>query len=172
MNGMNALKLITTAAVLTCAISAYAQTGGDSWPSPDPQSLPAGAMKDTVLYGRKLFTETYAVVGPEVPEKAMRYSGNNLSCESCHLQGGTQRFAIPMIGVYGLFPQYIGRENEVRTLEERIEGCMERSMNGRDLPVDGREMKALVAYIQFLSTGVPVGKALVGRSTPPLPLLA
>ena len=33
-------------------------------------------------------------------------------------------------------------------------------------------MKALVAYIQFLSTGVPVGKSLEGRGSPNLPLLA
>ncbi len=169
---MKALKLLTAVAVLTCAMSAYAQTEGDKWPSPDPQSLPAGAFKDTVLYGRKLFNETYAVIGPEVPQTGMRYSGNNLACQSCHLQGGTQKFAIPMIGVYGIFPQYIARENEVRTLEERIEGCMQRSMNGRDLPVDGPEMKALTAYIQFLSTGIAVGKAPVGRGSPNLPLLS
>jgi len=102
----------------------------------------------------------------------MRYAGNNLACQSCHLQGGTQKFAIPMIGVYGVFPTYIGREDEVRTLEERIEGCMERSMNGRQLPIGGKEMKALVAYIQFLSTNVPVGKSIEGRASPNLPLLA
>src|SRR5690348_4732149 len=168
---MRALKVFAAAAVLGCALPALAQSGADAWPSPNPEKLASGAFRDTVLYGRKLFTETFAVIGPEVPLASMRYSGNNLSCQSCHLQGGTQRFAIPMVGVYGLFPQYIARENEVRTLEERIEGCMQRSMNGRDLPVDGREMKALVAYIQFLSTGVPVGKALEGRGSPALPLL-
>ena len=169
---MRALKHFAAAAVLGCALPALAQSGADAWPNPDPAKLASGAFKDTVLYGRKLFSETYAVIGPEVPSSSMRYSGNNLSCQSCHLQGGTQRFAIPMIGVYGLFPQYIARENEVRTLEERIEGCMQRSMNGRDLPLGGKEMKALVAYIQFLSTGVPVGKALEGRGSPALPLLA
>jgi len=168
---MKALKVFAAAAVLGFALPALAQSGADAWPSPNPEKLASGAFRDTVLYGQKLFTETFAVIGPEVPSASMRYSGNNLSCQSCHLQGGTQRFAIPMVGVYGLFPQYIARENEVRTLEERIEGCMQRSMNGRDLPVDGREMKALVAYIQFLSTGVPVGKALEGRGSPPLPLL-
>jgi thiosulfate dehydrogenase len=125
-----------------------------------------------VLYGRALFTETAGLIGPEAPQRSSRYAGNNLSCQSCHLQAGTQRFALPLIGVYGLFPTYIARENEVRTLEDRIEGCMERSMNGRPLPVDGREMKALVAYVQFLSTDVPVGRALEGRGSPTPPLLA
>ena len=155
---------------LLAAPLAFGQTG-EAWPQPNAEALPAGAFKETVLYGRKLFNETYSVIGPEVRDASMRYSGNNLSCQSCHLQGGTQRFAIPMIGVYGLFPLYIAREDEVRTLEERIEGCMERSMNGRVLPLGGKEMKALLAYIQFLSTGVPVGKSAEGRGSPTLTLL-
>jgi thiosulfate dehydrogenase len=150
----------------------YAQAPTESWPQPNADALPAGIAKDTVIYGRKLFNETYNVVGPEAPDTSMRYAGNNLSCQSCHLQGGTQKFAIPMIGIYGVFPLYIGREDEVRTLEERIEGCMERSMNGRVLPIGGKEMKALLAYIQFVSTGVPVGKSPEGRGSPNLPLIA
>jgi thiosulfate dehydrogenase len=142
------------------------------WPNPNPDTMPAGLLKDTVLYGRKVFNETYAVVGPEVADRAMRYAGNNLSCKNCHLGGGTQKFAIPMIGVYGMFPADMARENDVRTLEDRIQGCMERSMNGRSLPVTGKEMKGLVAYIQFLSRDIPVGKAPEGRGTPPLPPMA
>ena len=111
------------------------------------------------------------MIGPEVRDEAMRFAGNNLSCQSCHLQAGTQQYSIPMVGVYAIFPMFIARENEVRTIEDRIEGCMERSMNGRALPVDGKEMKALVAYFQFLSTGVPIGKPVEGRGTPALPLL-
>ena len=142
------------------------------WPSPDANTLPDGAWKQVVLYGRALFCETPTLIGPEVAQPSMRFAGNNLSCQTCHLQGGTQRFGLPLIGVYGLFPTYIARENEVRTLEDRIEGCLERSLNGRPLPIDGREMKAMVAYLQFLSSGVPVGRALDGRGVPPLPLLS
>jgi thiosulfate dehydrogenase len=160
-----ALGLVGPAALAQAPVS-------ESWPQPNAEGLPGGAFKDAVLYGRKLFNETYSVIGPEVRDATMRYSGNNLSCQSCHLQSGTQRFALPMIGVYGAFPTYIAREDEVRTLEERIEGCMERSMNGRELPLGGKEMKALLTYTQFLSTGVPVGKATEGRGSPALPLLA
>src|SRR6266404_9307818 len=73
---------------------AQGQAGGEAWPQPSAESLPAGAFKETVLYGRKLFNETYSVIGPEVRDASMRYSGNNLSCQSCHLQGGTPRFGI------------------------------------------------------------------------------
>lgn len=142
-----------------------------AWPQPDVNRLPPGPWKDAVLYGRRLVVETYNLVGPETGDKAKQYSGNNLACQNCHLDGGRQRFALPLIGVYGSFPTYMARENEVRTLEDRINGCFERSMNGRSLPVDGKEMKSLVAYIQFLSIGVPVGTNIVGRSVPPMPLL-
>jgi len=57
-------------------------------------------------------------------------------------------------------------------LEDRINGCMERSMNGRALPPDGPEMKAMLTYIRFISTGVPAGQSPEGRGAPPLPLPA
>jgi thiosulfate dehydrogenase len=36
-------------------------------------------------------------------------------------------------------------------------------MNGRPLPVDGDEMRALLAYTAWLSTGVPTGSSVAGR---------
>src|SRR5579872_6403255 len=116
-----------------------------AWPQPDADRLPPGPWKDTVLYGRKLIMETYSLVGPEAADKTKRYSGNNLACQNCHLDGGRQRFALPIVGVYGAFPAYMARENQMRTLQDRINGCFERSMNGRAVPVDGKEMKSLVA---------------------------
>ena len=168
-----AVVLALAAAIAFCP-SAFAQKapGPSEWPQPDVSKLPAGAWKDAVLYGRKLIVETYAAVGPEVSNKAMRFAGNNLSCQSCHLNAGTQQFGLPFIGVFGVFPAYMAREDRVRTLEERINGCFERSMNGKALPIGGNEMKALVAYIQFVSTGVPVGTSPEGRGTPSLPLMA
>lgn len=147
------------------------QPAAVSWRAPDPDTLPAGAWKDTVLYGRRVFVETPSFLGPEASDPAARYAGNNLSCQSCHLAAGTQAFALPMVGVFAAFPAYMARENGVRTIEDRVQGCMERSLSGRALPLDGREMKSVVAYLQFLSTGVTVGTAVEGRGTPPLPLL-
>jgi thiosulfate dehydrogenase len=53
----------------------------------------------------------------------------------------------------------------VDTLEDRINGCMERSMNGRALPLESREMRAFSAYVRWLSTGIPDGARLVGPGT-------
>jgi len=50
-------------------------------------------------------------------------------------------------------------------LEVRINGCLERSLNGRALPFAGREMKAFLAYVKWLSTGIPRAAKLVGAGT-------
>jgi thiosulfate dehydrogenase len=72
---------------------------------------------------------------------------------------------MPLIGVWGQFPQYRAREGAVDTLEDRINGCMERSMNGRPLPLESREMRAFSSYMRWLSTDIPDGAKLVGAGT-------
>lgn len=132
---------------------------------PALDALPAGPYKDLVAYGQELTTRTSAHIGPEVKDPAMRFAGNNLACTSCHQAGATKPFAMPWVGVSAAFPQYRPREDEVSTVEDRVNGCMERSMNGRTLPLASREMKAFVAYIAFLSRGVPVGAQVEGAGT-------
>lgn len=111
-------------------------------------------------FGKKLVTETYAWMGPDTKASI---TGNRLACTSCHLQGGTKSFAAPFVGVAAVFPIYIGRENRVESLEERINGCFERSMNGRAIDINSREMRAIVTYIKFLSKGVPIGSRIQGQ---------
>ncbi len=118
-----------------------------------------------VKYGYMLFTDTANEIGPTVSDPTRRFAGNNLACQNCHLRGGTQPYAMPLIGIWGQFPQYRAREGAVDTLEDRINGCMERSMNGRPLPLESREMRALSSYMRWLSTGIPDGAKLVGAGT-------
>jgi thiosulfate dehydrogenase len=141
-----------------------------AWEIPDPDALPDDIFGRTVRRGRDLIAKTSSLIGPDARDSAMRYAGNRLDCQSCHLQAGTQQYGLPLAGIWGLFPRYIGRENEVRTLEDRVNGCMERSMNGRALPVDGPEMKAILTYIRYISAPERVGQSLDGSGSPPLPL--
>ena len=60
-----------------------------------------------------------------------------------------------LIGIINRFPQFRGRENKIGTIEDRINGCMERSMNGNPLPPNGIEMQAFVAYMEWLSRYAP-----------------
>ena len=117
----------------------------------------------TVRYGRDLITKTYALIGPEVADASHRYSGNNLACESCHLEAGTKKFGLPFQGVYADFPNYRARSGAVGTIEGRLNACMTRSMNGSALALDSPQMTAIVAFLKFLSTGRPVGAPTPGR---------
>lgn len=136
----------------------------DSWVPPQMQDIPQGAQGDRIRYGALLLSDTYAQLGPDVKNSKMRYTGSTLNCTSCHLDGGTKQFGLPWMGVSKAYPKYSAREGEVRTLEARINSCFERSVNGRALPVDSKEMKAIVAYMDWLSTDVP--KDVFGRGTP------
>jgi thiosulfate dehydrogenase len=135
------------------------------WTPPDIAGVPDDPFGALVKYGYALFTDTANEIGPTVADPARRFAGNNLTCQNCHLQGGTQPYAMPLTGVWGQFPQYRAREGAVDTLEERINGCMERSVNGRSLPLESREMRAFISYMRWLSTGIPDGAKLAGAGT-------
>jgi thiosulfate dehydrogenase len=99
--------------------------------------------------------------------------GSTLRCFSCHLKDGTQAGALPLIGVYSRFPQYRSRNGLVNLIEDRINDCFERSLNGRALPRDGQDMRDIVAYFAFLSQGVAPPGEFPGvglRSLDPLPV--
>ena len=122
---------------------------------PLPTSIPAGPLGDAVRLGQSIFNAT--------PREAKAYVGNGLACTSCHLGGGTVAYAAPLVGLWGVFPEFVARSDSVETLADRINDCFVRSMNGRPLPVDGNEMRALLSYAAWLSTGVPTGTSVAGR---------
>lgn len=111
---------------------------------------PAMPDGDLIAHGYKLVSHTYAVIGPEVPTSGMRFAGNNLACQNCHLDGGTSRSGLPLVGVFKTYPKYSARSGRDISLAERIDECMTRSMNGRRLPDDSREMAAFLAYLRFI----------------------
>lgn len=89
--------------------------------------------------------------------------GNHLACSNCHLNGGTKAFAAPYVGLHQVFPTYIGREDKIESLEERINGCFERSMNGKAIAENSKEMRAIVTYIKQISSGTVSNKRLDGQ---------
>jgi len=160
-----AVMAVATAAIRDAAAADVPQVDLTKWAPPDIQTVKDDPFGKLVKYGYALMVDTANQIGPAAADPARRYSGNNLSCQNCHLKAGTQPYAMPLTGVWGQFPQYRGREGEIGTLEERINGCMERSMHGSVLPLDGLEMKAYLAYMKWLSTGIPDGARLIGAGT-------
>jgi thiosulfate dehydrogenase len=110
---------------------------------------------DAIRFGKQIFDHT--------PKFASAYVGDQLSCNDCHLESGTADHAAPMIGMSGVFPAYTQRAGRVITLQQRIQECFTRSENGTPPPVDSKEMKALIAYIDLLSPVEKKGQSYPGR---------
>lgn len=83
--------------------------------------------------------------------------GNELHCTSCHLDKGRKPFANPLIGVTNRYPAYWARTGTEVTLEDRVNDCFRRSLNGKPLPAGGADMRDIVAYLTWLSSEMPKG---------------
>lgn len=102
----------------------------------------------TILDGLRYTTETYESVGP-------RYVRAQLHCESCHLDGGGNRDAAWWVGMWDAYDYPATTD-----LQDRINGCFERSMNGRAVcstahgPEDCEDspvMRSLIVYMKWLT---------------------
>lgn len=106
----------------------------------------------TAEYGRSLLRDTVSLLGPDQPDPSMRYSGNRLDCASCHLDTGAEPGTLSLLQSASRYPRFMGRENEERDLKDRINGCMQRSMNGRPFARDSIELAAMENYILNLDS--------------------
>jgi thiosulfate dehydrogenase len=136
-----------------------------TWPTPntDLSKLPNDEQSRMIKMGQELLTHTSAYLGPEMLDPSKRYAGSNMSCSSCHRAAATMPYAAPLIGTYGAYPQFQPRFGKTVTLENRINLCFTHSLAGRPIREDSTEMKAFVAYIEYLSHGVPKGAKLIGE---------
>ena len=75
----------------------------------DVSQLPDDHYGRLARYGKELTDRTFAHIGPQAKNPAMRYAGNNLACSSCHQASATKPFAMPWVGVHSSFPQYRAR---------------------------------------------------------------
>lgn len=120
--------------------------------------LPTGDLGVSILRGRAIVGATHDSLPGHV--------GNALRCTSCHLDEGRRPNAMPWIGVTARFPQYRSRSASVQRLEERINDCFVRSLAGTALAWDDPAMRDIVAYMAWLSTGVPQGSTVAGQGLP------
>jgi len=126
--------------------------------APSDSTIPAGLLGESIRRGRALLEHT----ADSLPE----YVGNTLACTSCHPAAGTLAGGMPWVGVYGQFPQYRSRAARVQLIEDRLDDCFIRSMNGKPLPRDGKDVRDIVAYFAFLSREIPVGARVEGQGIP------
>ncbi len=115
--------------------------------------IPQGKFGDEVRYGRELMLNTAHYIGPEGING--KYLGNKMNCTNCHQDAGTKAFSFNLMLSHDQYPQYRSREGKVLTLAERINNCIERPHNGKPLPLDSREMVALLSYFKWINGFVP-----------------
>ena len=127
---------------------------------PSINELKDSAYRASALRGRALLLATRDSLPHNV--------GNSLRCASCHLDGGLRRDAMPWVGSFARFPQYRPRSGKVDLIEDRINDCFRRSMNGSALAPAGPDMRDIVTYFAFLSSGMPVGAEMEGQGFPRL----
>ena len=105
----------------------------------------------TEEYGKRLLGQTSELLGPDVADPNMRYTFGRLSCGACHLGNGTEPGTLGLPPASGHYPRFSARSNTTTTIEDRINECMQRSLNGRALPKSSPEMIAMASYIRSLS---------------------
>jgi thiosulfate dehydrogenase len=133
------------------------QTGSASieFAPPSPETIPGSQLGEQIRLGYQIVVNTQKYARP--------YVGNRLNCTNCHLDGGLNPNAASFVGLAAVYPEYRARNARVNTLADHVNECVERSLNGRALPPDSSKLQAIVAYITWLSQGVPQGATLSWR---------
>jgi len=106
----------------------------------------------TEEYGRRLVAHTAELLGQDQPDPKLRYINSRLNCGSCHLDAGSEPGTLTLQLTDAHFPRFSGRSGTMTDIEDRINECMQRSMNGAPLPMDSPEMVAIAAYLRTLGT--------------------
>jgi thiosulfate dehydrogenase len=136
-------------AVVICAVVGVITVAATVSRSRTFDAAPA-ADTATEDYGRQLIAQTSLLLGPDQDDPARRYSGSRLACGSCHLGTGTEPGTLTLLQTTEHYPRFSARVGGMTDIEDRINECMQRSMNGRPLPAESVEMRAMAAYIRSL----------------------
>ncbi len=112
-----------------------------------------------IMHGKRLLNETARLLPDNV--------GNGLNCNSCHMGQGKMDNVASYINTSNFYPAVMPRAGKEVDLVLRINGCFQRSMNGKPLPPDGADMKAMIAYMDWLRQDVK--RARKWRSAMPVP---
>src|ERR1700736_5683675 len=151
-----AVGAITVGATLMYGVRRYPTMGA---------SVPAIATEE---YGKRLLAQTAELLGPHNPDANMRFSGSGLNCGSCHLGTGMEPGPLGLLPASTHFPRFSPRTGAKGDVEDRINECLTRSMNGRALPMKSPEMIAMASYIRSLGDrNAAMGASLRKEKEPP-----
>ena len=102
---------------------------------------------EKIIYGKRLLNETKRLLPDNV--------GAQMNCNSCHIAQGKIPLGDPYINSHNFYPRVMPRAGKEVDLTMRINGCFQRSMNGKPLKPESDEMLAILAYMEWLSQNTP-----------------
>ena len=137
------------------------KTDTTAWVGASQYQIPLDTNQNGPLirYGYELIAHTSKYLGPK---GTVQHSTNGMNCQNCHLEAGTKPWGLNYGAVFSTYPKFRERSGSIETIYKRINDCMERSLNGRALDTNSKEIKAIYAYIKWLGEGVPKGKKVRG----------
>ncbi len=127
---------------------------------PDRDYIPDSPFGDAVRRGEAIFTNTATNAGDHV--------GNGLSCSNCHLDSGRHPQSAPMWAAWVTYPKYRAKNDQINTMEDRVMGCFNYSMNAQYspsgvAPPHGDDIyRDLESYFFWLASDAPTNVALEG----------
>lgn len=123
---------------------------------PPLDAIPNDERGAQIHYGYQLVVNTQ--------EHARGHVGNALNCTNCHLDAGRKLNAAPFLGLISVYPEYRSRNARMNTIEDRLDDCFERSLNGKALPPRGPKsynigagMARISLAAGFIKANMPVG---------------
>lgn len=116
------------------------------------QSYPKGEIGAMIQLGEEIIKNT------DTHPLTKKYVNNTLRCSSCHLSGsdghaGTSTGIGSFNAIAASYPKYKAREAVVETLQDRIDNCFLRSMDGVRPVTDTKASIAMLSYITWLAEG-------------------
>lgn len=133
------------------------------WTAPDISNE-----SEEVRYGRDLIAATARYLGPK---GSVAQITNGMNCQNCHLDAGTRVYGNNYSAVASTYPKFRARSGSIESIEKRVNDCIQRSLNGKALADDSKEMRAMVAYITWVGSEVPKGETPEGAGLVELALL-
>jgi thiosulfate dehydrogenase len=113
---------------------------------------PKGPQWDQVVYGESLITNTADYFGPR---GRLAQVTNGMNCQNCHLDAGRKPWGNNFGAVAATYPRFRDRSGSIEQVHERVNDCFQRSLNGRAIDSNSKEMQAIIAYMHWLGKDVP-----------------
>lgn len=121
------------------------------WQAPDIKLLTDEVLMQRLEYGKDLISHTAKYLGPNANVKQI---SNGMICSNCYIDTGTKLWGNNYGSVFSTYLKMRARSGQIKGGYNRINDCLERSLNVSHLNEEDKEMKAIIAYIGYIGKDV------------------